>query len=102
MGQRVFDAFFHGLLLALLRFGRRGFPGYERGIEGFLVDFEALGLGSLADDFDVLDIVALADGVDHLLSCHHLAEHRVLAVQVRGGRVGDEELAATTDRKSVV
>src|SRR5512137_880699 len=37
--------------------------------------------------------VALPDRVDHVHPLDDFPEHRVLAVQVRLGRVGDEELA---------
>ena len=46
-------------------------------------------------------LVALPDRIDHIHSLDHLAEHRVLSVQVWLGRVGDEELAAVGARPRI-
>src|SRR5688572_27914785 len=54
-----------------------------------------------ARDFDADHDVALLDGVYDVLPFRHLAEHRVLAVQVRLRRVRDEELAAVRVRAGV-
>src|ERR1043165_1079184 len=58
-----------------------------------------------ARSFHDLDAEAVArlDCVDALLAVrrHHATEHRVHAVQVRGGGVGDEELAAAGVRAGV-
>src|SRR2546426_9736661 len=43
---------------------------------------------------DAPDAVALRDRGEHVEARDHPAEHRVGAVEVRLGRVGDEELAA--------
>src|SRR2546430_105031 len=43
---------------------------------------------------DAPDAVALGDRGEHVEARDHPAEHRVGAVEVRLGRVGDEELAA--------
>src|ERR1044071_4791628 len=46
------------------------------------------------DDRDGLHAVALLDAVDVLHARDHVAEHRIVAVEVRGGSIGDVELAA--------
>ena len=43
---------------------------------------------------DGLDLVALGDFVDHVLTGDDLAEDRMFTVEMRGGKMGDEELAA--------
>ena len=45
-------------------------------------------------DFDFFDLIALGDGIDHVLAFGHKAEDRVFSVKVRGRHVGDEKLAA--------
>src|SRR5688572_1486181 len=45
--------------------------------------------------------VALGDGQHLVHAFRHAAKHRVLVVQVRGGTVGDEELAAVGARPGV-
>src|SRR5215470_8470222 len=46
-------------------------------------------IGSGLFDGDGLHLVALLDSVHVLHAGHHLAEHRVVAVEVRGGAIGD-------------
>src|SRR5690606_19819887 len=45
-------------------------------------------------DCDLVHLVALANGIDHILARDNLTKDGVLAVKVGLGGVGDEELAA--------
>lgn len=56
------------------------------------VGFEEFLGGAVDDDF--LDKVAAFDGVDDVLSFGRFTEDGVLAVEVRGGAMSDEELGA--------
>ena len=68
-------------------------------IENFVPRGDVRGLGcedrlGVIEDFNAHDLVTLADGIDHVLSLAGFTEDGVLAIKVRGGAVGDEELAA--------
>ena len=90
----LFPGLFLGLHLLAL-------DGLQGGVEGGLVALELLGLAADPEDLYRLDDIVLGDGVHHLLALDHLAEHGVAVVQVRGGHMGDEELAAVRARAGV-
>ena len=68
-------------------------------IENFVPRSDVRSLGCedrlcIIENFDAHDLVTLADGIDHILALAGLTEDGMLAIEVRGGSVGDEELAA--------
>ena len=52
-------------------------------------------------DGDGLNLITLSNGVHDVLTLGHFTEDRVLAIQMRGRKVGDEELAAIRLRAGV-
>ena len=60
------------------------------------VSLESLCLIAHAQNGELDDLIALGNGVDHVLIffAKHLAEYGVFTVEPRGGLVGDEKLAA--------
>ena len=59
-----------------------------------LVTLEGVGLFPNPLDADLVDLVALGDGVDHILPLNDMAKDGVFAIKMRRSLVGDEKLAA--------
>ena len=57
--------------------------------------------GCVAVDLDALDLVALDDGIDHVLTLCCFTENCVVAVEVWRRTVSDEELGTVCVRSSV-
>ena len=57
--------------------------------------------GCVAVDLDALDLVALGDGVDHVLTLCCFTEDCVVAVEVWSRTMSDEELGAVCVRSSI-
>ena len=58
------------------------------------------GIGAVMD-LNGLDLVALSDRIDDILTFSHFAKHRVLAIEVRSRPVGDEKLGTVGIRPGI-